>query len=84
MMNIDREWLRMVRDGKKLVDDLPAMIETVADIRNRFVIKRQFTKSAERFKEAIDSGCNPIFSYGELAGLFCLIEELPSKHEADQ
>ena len=82
MLNIDREWLRMVKDGKKLVDELPAMIDTVYDIRDRFVLKRQFKASSENFKEAVDSGCNPIFSYGELAGMFCLIEDLSSVHEA--
>jgi hypothetical protein len=84
MTSIDREWLRMVKDGKKLVDELPAMIEGVDQINDRLILKRQFAASSERFKEAIGSGCNPVFSYGELAGLFCLIEDLPSKHEAAQ
>jgi hypothetical protein len=82
MTNIDGEWLRMVKDGKKLVDELPAMIDRLDQINDRFILKRQFTASSERFKEAVDSGCNPIFPYGELAGLFCLVEELPSKREA--
>jgi len=81
MLNIDREWLRMVKDGKKLVDELPAMIDTVYDIRDRFVLKRQFKASSENFKQAVDAGCNPIFSYGELAGMFCLIEDLSLKRE---
>ena len=83
-MNIDREWLRMVKDGRKLLDDLPAMIDCIDRINDRLIIKRQFAASSQKFKEAVDSGCNPTFWYGELAGLYCLIEELPSRHEAAQ
>lgn len=75
-MIYDRKWLETIKDGRKLIEDMPAVLQQVPNIVDRFILVKQFRVLERFFKNEVDGGFDPERPYLELLSLFKLASDL--------
>ena len=76
MMGWDREWLDSILATRKLVEATGPKLQSIPDVVEREVVRRQFHILAGRFKNDVSDGYNPNESIRDIEQIAKLIGDL--------
>lgn len=76
MIGWDRDWLDSILSTRKLIEETGPKLQSIPDVVEREVVRRQFHILSSRFKGDVTDGYNPNESIRDLMQIAKLIGDL--------